>query len=140
MADSYDKIWTDEERSWVHKMEPLGADKTRTVKIDGAGNYTYTDIRKSNCVIKTEEVPIQAAPVSCTSKTQKYPRQSFRETVAMQGGHTFEDEIRQVINKWSEENPSNTPDFILARYLLNCLDTFNIAVQAREEWYGRRTF
>ena len=125
MADSYDKIWTDEERSWV---------------LDEAGNYTYTDIRKSNSVIKTEEVPIQAAPVSCTSKTQKYPRQSFRETVAVQGGHTFEDEIRQVINKRSEENPSNTPDFILARYLLNCLDTFNIAVQAREEWYGRRTF
>jgi hypothetical protein len=121
-------------------MEPLGADKTRTVKIDEAGNYTYTDIRKSNSVIKTEEVPIPAAPVSCTYKTQKYPWQSFRETVAMQGGHTFEDEIRQVINKWSEENPSNTPDFILARYLLNCLDTFNIAVQAREEWYGRRTF
>ena len=140
MADSYDKIWTDEERSWVHKMEPLGADKTRTVKIDEAGNYTYTDIRKSNSVIKTEEVPIQAAPVSCTPKTQKYPWQSFRETVSVQGGHTFEDEIRQVINKWSEENPSNTPDFILARYLLNCLDTFNIAVQAREEWYGRRTF
>ena len=109
MADSYDKIWTDEERSWVHKMEPLGADKTRTVKIDEA--------------------------VSCTPKTQKYPWQSFRETVAVQGGHTFEDEIRQVINKWSEENPSNTPDFILARYLLNCLDTFNIAVQAREEWF-----
>lgn len=140
MADSYDKIWTDEERPWVHKMEPLGADKTRTVKIDEAGNYTYTDIRKSNSVIKTEEVPIQAAQVSCTSKTQKYPRQSFRETVAVQGGHTFEDEIRQVINKWNEENPSNTPDFILARYLLNCLDTFNIAVRAREEWYGRRTF
>jgi hypothetical protein len=27
MADSYDKIWTDEERSWVHKMEPLEGHK-----------------------------------------------------------------------------------------------------------------
>jgi len=84
------------------------------------------DLRQQPYQIQVEEVP--------------YHRTSFRDTVATRGGHTFEDEIRQVINGWSEESPSNTPDFILARYLLNCLDTFNIAVQARERWYGRKTF
>lgn len=35
------------------------------------------------------------------------------------------------------ENGSNTPDFILAQYLVNCLLSFNSAVQCREKWYGR---
>jgi hypothetical protein len=35
------------------------------------------------------------------------------------------------------ENPSNTPDFILAEYLKNCLDAYNNAVQDRAAWYNR---
>ena len=35
------------------------------------------------------------------------------------------------------ENGSNTPDFMLAQYLLGCLEAFNIAVTTREKWYGR---
>lgn len=50
---------------------------------------------------------------------------------------TFEDELRQTINKYSEENGSNTPDFILAEYLCQCLKAFNMASRAREKWYGK---
>ena len=49
----------------------------------------------------------------------------------------FEEELRNVINRYSMENGSNTPDFILAQYLDNCLSVFNSAVQRREKWYGR---
>ena len=49
----------------------------------------------------------------------------------------FEQAIKGVINKYSEENPSNTPDFILAMYLSNCLAAWNQATQQRETWYGR---
>jgi len=49
----------------------------------------------------------------------------------------FEKALRELINMESMENASNTPDFILAQYLLSCLDTFDIAVQQRENWYGR---
>mgnify|MGYP001605070888 CR=1 FL=1 len=49
----------------------------------------------------------------------------------------FEKEIERVINSYSKENNSNTPDFILAQYLLNCLAIFNTAIQQRENWYGR---
>jgi len=53
---------------------------------------------------------------------------------------SFTEELTQVINRYSEENNSNAPDFILAEYMRNALDSFNIAVQAREKWYGRKTF
>ena len=49
----------------------------------------------------------------------------------------FLSELQSVINRFSKENGSNTPDFILAQYLSDCLATFNKAVQSRENWYGR---
>jgi len=45
------------------------------------------------------------------------------------------EEIRAAINRASAENASGTPDFILADYLLACLDTFDYAVNAREKWF-----
>jgi hypothetical protein len=45
-------------------------------------------------------------------------------------------EIRAAINHCSRENVSNTPDFILAEYLLSCLAAFESASMRREEWYG----
>lgn len=49
----------------------------------------------------------------------------------------FETELQRLINKFSLENDSDTPDFILAQYLTECLITFNSMVLRREEWYGR---
>lgn len=47
------------------------------------------------------------------------------------------EEIRSTLNRYSAENGSNTPDFILAEYLIGCLEAFDMAVAAREVWYGR---
>jgi hypothetical protein len=49
----------------------------------------------------------------------------------------FEKELEQLLNKYSQENGSDTPDFILAKYLNECLTNWNHAVSAREKWYGR---
>jgi hypothetical protein len=47
------------------------------------------------------------------------------------------EDIQSAINRHSAENASNTPDFILAQYLEQCLAAFDTAVQQRETWYGR---
>lgn len=49
----------------------------------------------------------------------------------------FEQELSALINRYSMENGSNTPDFILAAYLDRCLSAFNQAVKTREDFYGR---
>jgi len=49
----------------------------------------------------------------------------------------FESDIRTAINCNSAENGSNTPDFILATYLADCLEAFDKATRQREAWYGR---
>lgn len=50
---------------------------------------------------------------------------------------TLAEELTSLLNRHSAENGSNTPDYILAAYLLTCLGAFNAAVQARQEWYGK---
>jgi hypothetical protein len=50
---------------------------------------------------------------------------------------TFLEELASLINKHCKENKSNTPDYVLAEYLKSCLSAFDIAVNSREEWYGR---
>jgi hypothetical protein len=52
----------------------------------------------------------------------------------------FTDELEQLVNRYSIENESDTPDFILAKYIRNCLDTWNAAVKSRDQWYGFNTF
>ena len=49
----------------------------------------------------------------------------------------LEKAVENVINLHCGENDSNTPDFILAQYLMGCLQAYNTAVQQRETWYGR---
>ena len=49
----------------------------------------------------------------------------------------FEDELKSLLNRYSKENASNTPDFILAEYLMKCLDTYSLTVQRRDAWYSK---
>jgi hypothetical protein len=48
----------------------------------------------------------------------------------------FETELTELLNRHSIENESNTPDFVLALFVRNCLDAWNEAVVGRDSWYG----
>jgi uncharacterized protein YlzI (FlbEa/FlbD family) len=50
---------------------------------------------------------------------------------------TLAKEIEHLLNAYSIENMSDTPDFVLAGYLMDCLESWNKSVKARELWYGR---
>ncbi len=49
----------------------------------------------------------------------------------------FQKELESLINAHSQENGSDTPDFLLAEYLVGCLDVWNKTLCSREAWYGR---
>ena len=44
--------------------------------------------------------------------------------------------IESAINRHCAENGSNTPDFILAEYLTDCLAAFDKASNARSRYHG----
>ena len=59
------------------------------------------------------------------------------QTHAVSGDKTaFRSALEHTINCHSMENGSNTPDFILAQYLEDCLCAFEKAMQHREAYYG----
>lgn len=48
----------------------------------------------------------------------------------------LQERIRRLLNQASAENASNTPDYVLAEYLISCLAAFDKAVLARAVYYG----
>ena len=50
---------------------------------------------------------------------------------------TIKNELAGLINSHSLENGSNTPDFILAAYLLNCLAVFDHANNWNTAWHSK---
>lgn len=62
---------------------------------------------------------------------------SSSDVAAADADADFKDDLAAAINVNSRENGSDTPDFILAEYLNDCLAALNKAIQAREAWYKR---
>lgn len=50
----------------------------------------------------------------------------------------FAKELESLINRHCQENDSDTPDFILAGFLRDCLSAWNSATKQRERWYGHK--
>jgi hypothetical protein len=53
---------------------------------------------------------------------------------------SFREELRMLINRYSVESNSDTPDFILADYISDALDAFDEAIRQRDQWHGFVTF
>ena len=60
------------------------------------------------------------SPCDCTPNSSAEPEDKFQT------------ELRHLINKYSKENGSDTPDFVLAEYLTLCLRNFDYCVRYRE--------
>lgn len=48
----------------------------------------------------------------------------------------FYNELKDLLNRTCQENASDTPDMILAGYMIDCLKAYNNAVQRRDKWWG----
>jgi len=48
----------------------------------------------------------------------------------------LEKKLTDLINCESRELDSNTPDFLLAEFMVKCLDAFELTSNRREVWYG----
>lgn len=49
---------------------------------------------------------------------------------------TFESELTELINRYSIENGSDTPDWILAEYIKGALKSYEKTVRMRDHWYS----
>ena len=74
-----------------------------------------------------------------SSKAKEIGEKLLRSIRTYYGKETFEQDLEFLINSYSKEAGSDTPDFILAQYMDRCLENFNHAVARREGWYGRES-
>ena len=54
--------------------------------------------------------------------------------MALKKESAFRVDLGGLINYHSKENASDTPDFILARFLTDCLEAFDRTIKSRTEW------
>lgn len=68
---------------------------------------------------------------------QPEPDVPIVENIKTSNFEQFQKALENIINIHCIENSSNTPDFILAEYIIDCLEAFNKCSRAREKWYRR---
>lgn len=49
----------------------------------------------------------------------------------------FKEDLRKLINHYSIENDTNTPDWCIADYLINCLLSMTCIINGRDIWYKK---
>jgi hypothetical protein len=54
---------------------------------------------------------------------------------SLETGLKFSRELEHLINRYSIENGSDTPDFILCKYLIDCLHAYEQAIVLRNKWF-----
>lgn len=67
------------------------------------------------------------------------PENTTRANTGHEPKSDFRSQLTHIINCASKENGSNTPDFILAIYLEDCLSAFDKVVKWRNAWYNPPT-
>ena len=73
--------------------------------------------------------------INCNELTSK-ENLAYEKTIRMQN---FRKRLELLINEFSLENESDTPDFLLSEYLVRCLSVFDEMLNKRETWYGRKS-
>lgn len=48
----------------------------------------------------------------------------------------FKGELESLLNRYNLENGSNTPDFVLSKFVCLAIKAFDEAVIARDYWFG----
>lgn len=80
-----------------------------------------------------EQAPLHAAAVALAERDAALAEVARLKAGA---GGSFLSELQALINRRSMEKGSNTPDFILAAFMLGCLREYEAATVARTRWYG----
>lgn len=64
-------------------------------------------------------------------------RKKITEITGNDDDARFTSELSALINRESREGKSDTPDFIIAEFLVSCLSAYEKTVVRTNEWYGK---
>lgn len=81
-------------------------------------------------------LPVKYGPDLWRAKHEKTHGTTEKVRAMAEEKRTLKKELESLLNRYSTENKSNTPDFILAGHLIDCLELWEKTVQLRDDWYG----
>lgn len=85
--------------------------------------------------IKDQDYTISQVKVKYTIPKEFHDRKIAEQAkMTKEEGKTLSNELSNLLNRYSRENDSNTPDFILANYMMMCLRAGEYLVNMREQW------
>jgi len=64
------------------------------------------------------------------------PDDERRELLGESTAPSLAEDLRRLLNSWSRESNSNSPDHLLATYMLAALRAAEELIRARDSWYG----
>ena len=102
--------------------------------IDKIANRVFVYLMPEPAVMMTEQELLTDSGVD---EFVRRIREAAEPSTESESPRNLHADLAQLLNKYSTENGSDTPDYILARYLLDVLHAFDYAVKDREQWYGR---
>jgi len=96
---------------------------------ESLSNYFEKTIEEEK--IEMVEKETDSCPICGHSQDKRRP---FKDDFSKYPRGSFPDKLQALINSYSIENGSNTPDYILAKYLMQCLDAFDMCTRERERF------
>ena len=106
-------------------------------EVMSCGEFTTNEDHKHvyHCDIDS---PISGIPVCNCGETYKY---SVKDEIGLMEqssteSESFNKQLSILLNKFSLENTSNTPDFMLAEYLIDCLVAYNKISVWNYKWHS----
>lgn len=92
-------------------------------KTNSAGNLTWCE------AVNPHHLPGELSRCPACGPKSRLP-----EGKAMRDELNFRRELAALINRYSRENNSDTPDYILAKFAALALHAFEQAMIARDDW------
>lgn len=116
----------------MEKLQNLSAINTNTIE----GRLLIAAMVKLTTESQTDKTPDEVL-WQCHELAEKmYEDATPIPTTEPEAKQSFEQELSSLINRRSIENNSDTPDYILAKFLNTCLFGYEMAVKTRDKWFN----
>lgn len=100
------------------------------------GRLFMAALSKLTTLCQSEITPDEVLEQCASLAAHMYKDMDLRPNPANIERPGFAKELESLINRYSMESGSNSPDYILAEYLTNSLNNFHLATRHRDNWYG----
>lgn len=87
--------------------------------------------RTHDCVLDNE---VHAYECNYWRRGKSHRPCSCGESARLKREESFRADLSALLNRYSRENGSDTPDFVLAKFVALALHAFDQAVLARDKW------